>query len=93
MYRAKNSQIIPIQDEGGASMALNGRANSGRVRSSQAQTQANRPRTMITADHPLIELLAGIDMVWIEAEVGQVKGAQRRSRLHRRWSRSRGSVY
>ena len=28
---------------------------------------------MITADHPLIQLLALIDMVWIEAEVGQVK--------------------
>lgn len=28
---------------------------------------------MITADHPLIQLLALIDMVWIEAEPGQVK--------------------
>ena len=28
---------------------------------------------MITADHPLIELLALIDVVWIEAEGGQVK--------------------
>jgi hypothetical protein len=28
---------------------------------------------MITADHPLIELLALIDRVWIEAEPGQVK--------------------
>ncbi len=28
---------------------------------------------MITADHPLIQLLALIDLVWIEAEPGQVK--------------------
>ena len=28
---------------------------------------------MITADHPLIQLLALIDMVWIEADPGQVK--------------------
>jgi hypothetical protein len=28
---------------------------------------------MITAEHPLLQLLALIDMVWIEAESGQVK--------------------
>ena len=28
---------------------------------------------MITADHPLIQLLARIDMVWIDAEPGQLK--------------------
>jgi hypothetical protein len=28
---------------------------------------------MITAAHPLIQLLALIDMVWIEAEGGQLK--------------------
>ncbi|GEM_PF-2345866 len=28
---------------------------------------------MITADHPLIQLLALIDLVWIEAELGPVK--------------------
>ncbi len=28
---------------------------------------------MITADHPLIQLLALIDLVWIDAETGQGK--------------------
>src|SRR5260221_12325380 len=28
---------------------------------------------MITADHPLLQLLSVIDMVWIDAEPGQVK--------------------
>lgn len=28
---------------------------------------------MITADHPLMQLLALIDMVWIEAEAGKAQ--------------------
>ena len=28
---------------------------------------------MITVDHPLIQLLALVDLVWIDAEPGQVK--------------------
>src|SRR5258707_2016734 len=36
-------------------------------------TQPKRLRKMITADHPLIQLLALIDMVWIETEKAELR--------------------
>ncbi len=63
--------VMTLLDERGAYTHLKARANSAKVYSSDTWVQAKRLKTMILADHPLIQLLALIEMVCIETDKGE----------------------